>query len=81
MACTLGRTRVVEDGATGLSSPNGVDIIPRSAVRVGRDEPGLVNTLPASRGRVVTGLVDVEEAGEMAREFAHGLEVEAVRRA
>jgi hypothetical protein len=30
---------------------------------------------------VVTGVVDVEEADEMAREFAHGLEREAVPKA
>jgi hypothetical protein len=30
---------------------------------------------------IVKGVVDVKEAGEMAREFAHGLEREAVPKA
>jgi hypothetical protein len=32
-------------------------------------------------GMVVAGMVDVKEAGEMAREFAHGLDREEVPKA
>lgn len=65
---------MVDDIASGLSSLNGVDIVPRSAVRVGSAEVGLVDPIPRLAGMVV---VDAEEVGEMACEFAHGLDRKA----
>jgi hypothetical protein len=71
MACTSRRTRVVDNIATGLSSQNGVTST-RGPRRKSRGA-GLVDPLPRLAGMVVTDVVDVAEAGEMAREFAHGL--------
>jgi hypothetical protein len=51
---------------------------PRSAVHVGRAEVSLVDHIPRLAGMVV---LDAEEAGEMAREFAHGLDRKAVPKA
>ena len=40
-----------------------------------------MDPIPWLAGMVVTGVVDAEEAGEMAREFAHGLDRKVVPKA
>jgi hypothetical protein len=57
---------LTENTATALLALNGLDIYPDSAVSVPSIEVGLA-------GMVQTGIVDEEEAPDMAREFAYGL--------
>jgi len=56
---------LTENTATALLALNGLDICPDSAVSVPSLEVGLA-------GMVQTGIVDEEEAPDMAREFAYG---------
>jgi tagaturonate epimerase len=65
---------VVDDTTTGLLSLNGVDVIPRSAVRVGNVEVGLVDPLPRLAVLAPTGsLLLAGLEGELSAHGDHAL--------